>query len=134
MKIGFQEMLDRAGERVETVPAQDALAMADREDIVFVDLRDVRELEREGMIEGAYHCPRGMLEFWVHPDSPYHKAIFADGGKTYVLYCASGWRSALSAATLKDMGMDNVAHIGGGFSAWKNAGGKSVAKPKKPPS
>ena len=80
---------------------------------VLVDLRDIRELDREGRLEGAIHVPRGMLEFWFDPASPYHKESLADSGKTYVLFCAAGWRSALSAKTLGDMGFDNVAHVDG---------------------
>ena len=127
MKIGFQAMLDAANKRIETVTATDALALHDSAAVLFVDLRDVRELEREGMIPGAFHCPRGMLEFWVHPDSPYHKPALADGRKL-LLYCASGWRSALSAVTLEDIGVPAVAHLGGGFSAWRKAGGAVVEK------
>ena len=89
---------------------------------MFVDLRDPRELEREGKIPGAFHCPRGMLEFWVDPESPYHKPVFASG-KRFVFYCMSGWRSALSTKTVQDMGLPNVAHIAGGFNAWRKDGG-----------
>jgi len=88
---------------------------------VFVDIRDVRELEREGMIPGAFHAPRGMLEFWVDPESPYYKDIFGSG-KTFILYCGSAWRSSLATATLQDMGLAPVCHLAGGFSAWKAAG------------
>ncbi|MEO0411523.1 MAG: rhodanese-like domain-containing protein [Pseudomonadota bacterium] len=131
MKIEFEALLDQANAKIETLSVQGALAKHDSANVQFVDLRDIRELEREGMIEGAYHCPRGMLEFWVHPGSPYHKPIFADPGKTYVFYCASGWRSALSTATLKDIGMDNVAHIAGGFTAWRDNGGPIAQKKPK---
>jgi rhodanese-related sulfurtransferase len=89
---------------------------------VFVDLRDPRELNREGRLPGAVHCPRGMLEFWIDPESPYHKPVFAQD-KTFVFFCAAGWRSALSTATAQDMGLTPVAHIDGGFTAWKQAGG-----------
>lgn len=131
MNIGFEALLEKANANIETLSLQDALAKHGSDTVQFVDLRDIRELEREGMIEGAYHCPRGMLEFWVHPESPYHKPIFADPSKTYVFYCASGWRSALSAATLKDMGMHNIAHIGGGFTAWRENGGPIAEKKSK---
>jgi rhodanese-related sulfurtransferase len=97
---------------------------------VFVDLRDVRELDHEGMVPDAFHAPRGMIEFWVDPESPYHKDIFASG-KTFVFYCRSGWRSALSTKTVQDMGLDNVCHIGGGFGAWMEAEGPVVERPKK---
>ena len=89
-------------------------------DVVLVDIRDVRELEREGQIPGAIHAPRGMLEFWVDPESPYFKPVFG-GGKKFVLYCQSGWRSTLATATLQNMGFDDVVHIEGGFDAWKQA-------------
>ncbi|MEM7569855.1 MAG: rhodanese-like domain-containing protein [Pseudomonadota bacterium] len=128
MNIGFQDLLDAANAKIETWTVSKAIDRHREPDVIFVDLRDIRELKREGMIEGAFHCPRGMLEFWVHPESPYHKDIFARPEKTYLLYCASGWRSALSAAALKDLGMDNVAHIEGGFTAWKEAGGAVADK------
>ena len=119
---GYKALLDEAQAKIKTLPADDAVALHGRDDTVFVDLRDPRELEREGRIPGALHCPRGMLEFWIDPDSPYHKPAFAQD-KTYVFFCAAGWRSALSAATAQDMGLKPVAHIEGGFTAWKNAGG-----------
>ena len=93
-----------------------------RDDVVFVDLRDPRELDREGRIPGAFHCPRGMLEFCIDPESPYHKPLFAQD-KRFVFFCAGGWRSALSAATAQDMGLKPVAHIQGGFGAWREASG-----------
>lgn len=130
MSTRFQDMLDRANACIETMPAQAAMKVYDAPGCVVIDLRDVRELERDGMIPGAFHCPRGMLEFWVHPESPYHKTVFASD-KRFVFYCASGWRSALSALTVQDMGLTNVAHIGGGFSAWKAAGGPVAQKPKR---
>ena len=95
-------------------------------DVVIVDLRDPRELEREGKMPGAFHCPRGMLEFWIDPESPYHKPIFAED-KRFVFFCGGGWRSALAAKTAQDMGLKPVAHIEGGFSAWKKAGGPVVS-------
>jgi hypothetical protein len=87
----------------------------------FVDIRDVRELEREGQIPGAVHAPRGMLEFWVDPESPYYKPVLGQD-QDLVLYCQSGWRSALATATLVDMGVERIAHVDGGFAAWKAAG------------
>ena len=92
-----------------------------RDDTLLVDLRDPRELDREGRIAGAFHCPRGMLEFWIDPDSPYHKDIFSSG-KQVVFFCAGGLRSALAAKTAQDLGLERVSHIEGGFSAWKEAG------------
>ena len=102
--------------------------MLDDPDVQFVDLRDPRERERTGYIPGAFHCPRGMLEFWVDPESPYFKDIFAQD-KTFVFHCASGWRSALSVATLQDMGFD-AAHLKDGFGAWEKAGGPVEHKDK----
>lgn len=118
---GYQALLDEARGRIRTLTLEEARARLDSPDVVFVDIRDVRELEREGMVPGAYHAPRGMLEFWVDPDSPYHKEIFSSG-KEFVLYCASAWRSSLAAATLQDMGLEAVSHVEGGFTAWKRAG------------
>jgi len=127
---GIKELLAEANDAVRTVPTAEAIAMLGRDGVTFVDLRDPRELERDGMIPGAFHATRGMLEFWVDPASPYHKPIFAED-RQFVLYCASGWRSALSAKTLVDMGMTNVAHVEGGFTAWKQADGPVGEKPSK---
>ena len=128
---GYKTLLDEANAKVRTVSVAEAVSLHGREDVVFVDLRDPRELEREGRIPGAVHCPRGMLEFWIDPESPYHKPVFAQD-KTYLFFCAAGWRSALSAATAQDMGLQPVAHVEGGFTAWKNAGGAvETVEPKK---
>lgn len=121
MKKGYRELLDEAKAVVEVVSPEEAATLLDDEGTVFVDLRDPRELQREGRIPGAQHCPRGMLEFWIDPASPYHKPFFASG-KSFVFFCAGGWRSALAAKTAKDMGLEPVRHILGGFTAWKNAG------------
>jgi rhodanese-related sulfurtransferase len=122
---GYKTMLDEANAAVETLDVTAAVAMLDRDDVVFVDLRDPRELEREGKIPGAFHCPRGMLEFWIDPESPYAKPAFQQD-KTFVFFCAGGWRSALAAKTAQDMGLKPVAHIQGGFGAWKTAGAPIV--------
>lgn len=119
---GYKALLDEANAKIKTLSAEDALALHGRDDVVFVDLRDPRELEREGKIPNAFHCPRGMLEFWIDPESPYHKPVFAEV-KTFVFFCAAGWRSALSAATAQDMGLRPVAHLDGGFTRWKEVGG-----------
>lgn len=119
---GFRAMLDEAGRRVDSIDPDDAARLIGRGDVTFVDLRDPREREREGAIPGAFHCPRGMLEFWIDPDSPYHKPVFAED-RRFVFYCASGWRSALAADTAQTMGLKPVGHLAGGFSAWKEAGG-----------
>jgi len=131
LKIGYQELIARAMAQIETVPLEKAQILLDDPDTIFVDIRDIRELEREGMIPNAIHAPRGMLEFWVDPDSPYYKPIFGEG-KRLVLYCASAWRSALAAETLENMGVPNVAHLEGGFSAWKRAQLPTVNKASKP--
>jgi rhodanese-related sulfurtransferase len=119
---GVKDLLAEANARVRTIPTAEAIALHGDPGVTFVDLRDPRELERDGMVPEAFHATRGMLEFWVDPDSPYFKPIFGED-RLFVLYCASGWRSALAAATLVDMGMTNVAHVEGGFSGWKSAGG-----------
>jgi rhodanese-related sulfurtransferase len=116
---------------VENGPAAEMLDLHDRAGVTFVDLRDPRELEREGMIPGAFHCPRGMLEFWIDPQSPYAKPQFQSGDR-FVFYCASGWRSALAARTAQEMGLAGVSHISDGFSGWKAAGGAVTDKPRKP--
>lgn len=123
VKKGYKAMLEEANAQIATLPVADALQRLGNADTVFVDLRDPRELEREGKIPGAFHCPRGMLEFWLDPESPYHKPLFAED-KRFVFYCASAWRSALSAKLAQDMGLAAVSHLGGGFSAWKAAGGQ----------
>ncbi len=130
MKKGYKELLEEANALVDAIDANDAIAMLGRDDVLMVDLRDPRELSREGKIPGAFHCPRGMLEFWIDPESPYHKLQFATG-KEIVFYCASGWRSALSARTAIEMGLEKVHHLSGGFSGWKAAGGEVEAVAKK---
>lgn len=117
-----KDMVAEANALVETLPAAEALALLGAPDVTFVDLRDIRELEREGRIPGAFHCPRGMLEFWLDPTSPYAKPQFQSGGR-FVFFCAAGWRSALSARTAQDMGLEGVAHIETGFAGWREAGG-----------
>jgi rhodanese-related sulfurtransferase len=119
---GYKALVAEANSKIETIPTEAAKALVGRDDVVLVDLRDPRELEREGRIPGAFHCPRGMLEFWIDPESPYHKPIFAED-KRFVFFCGGGWRSALAAAAAQEMGLAPVAHIEGGFGAWKKAGG-----------
>ncbi|CAM5392744.1 rhodanese-related sulfurtransferase [Aquamicrobium terrae] len=121
MKKGFRELLDEANAEIEAISPDEAANLLEDEETVFIDLRDQRELEREGRIPGAKHVPRGMLEFWIDPESPYHKPFFASG-KSFVFFCAGGWRSALATKTAQDMGLEPVKHISGGFSAWKAAG------------
>ncbi|QWE08459.1 rhodanese-like domain-containing protein [Polynucleobacter ibericus] len=131
LKIGYQELIQGAMAEIETLSLETAQELLIDPNVVFVDIRDVRELEREGMIPNALHAPRGMLEFWVDPESPYYKPIFGDG-KRLVLYCASAWRSALATQTLQRMGVPNVCHIEGGFSAWKKAQLPLAEKVSKP--
>ncbi|MGB1213142.1 MAG: rhodanese-like domain-containing protein [Pikeienuella sp.] len=116
-----KDMVAAATAKIESVPVADAQARMHDDDFQLVDIRDPRELDREGRIPGAFHAPRGMLEFWVDPASPYHKPIFASG-KKLVFFCASAWRSALSVETLNAMGLENAAQLEGGFSAWRKAG------------
>ena len=131
LKIGYKELIAHAMDQIETLSLEKAQDLIGDGETVFVDIRDVRELEREGMFPNAMHAPRGMLEFWVDPDSPYYKPIFGEG-KRLVLYCASAWRSALATETLQRMGVPNVSHLEGGFSAWKKAQLPTVDKASKP--
>ncbi len=130
MKKTAKSLVDEAMVQVTTYTAEQALALHGHPGVQFVDVRDVRELEHEGVIPGAIHAPRGMLEFWFDPASPYHRDSFAQD-KEYVLFCAAGWRSALATKTLMDMGMERVAHVGGGFTAWKESGGPVEPKPTR---
>src|SRR5689334_2857228 len=130
MKKGYRALVDEAMSQVRTYSVDEAKAKLADPNVQFVDVRDVRELEREGVIPGAYPAPRGMIEFWVDPDSPYFKPVFGEK-KEFIFFCAAGWRSALTTKTVQDMGMENVAHIEGGFSAWKAAGGAVAEKAKK---
>ena len=118
---GFKQLVDEAMLEVTTYSVADVQARIGQPDLQILDIRDVRELN-DGTIAGAYHAPRCMLEFWVDPASPYFKKIFADESKEFVLFCGAGWRSALAAKTLQDMGMTNVAHIEGGYGDWLKAG------------
>jgi rhodanese-related sulfurtransferase len=129
---GYKALLEEANAKIETLAPADAMALHGRDDVVFVDIRDPRELEREGRMPGSIHCPRGMLEFWIDPESPYHKPVFAED-KRFVFFCAGGWRSALAAAAAQEMGLRPVAHLGGGFGAWKEAGGSVETVERKPP-
>ena len=118
---GYQQLINEAMAEVTTYSVLDIRSRIDDPALQIVDIRDIREL-LEGTIVGAFHAPRGMLEFWVDPASRYHKPVFADEDREFVLFCGSGWRSALAAKALQDMGMTNVAHIDGGWSAWTKAG------------
>ena len=114
-------LVARAKSEITTLSADEAARLQAEDSALLVDIRDIRELDRDGRIPGAIHAPRGMLEFWIDPDSPYHKPAFATN-KTLILFCASAWRSALAAKTLQDMGVRNVAEMDGGFKGWKDDG------------
>ena len=130
LKTSIKQMVEEAESSIKTIPVAEAISLLDRDDHVFVDLRDVRELDHEGMVPDAFHAPRGMIEFWVDPESPYHKDIFASG-KTFVFYCRSGQRSALATKTVRDMGLEAVCHIEGGFTAWTEAGAPVAERTRK---
>ena len=131
LKKTVKQLCDEANAEVETIKVADALKMKDDPNVKFVDIRDIRELDRDGRVPGAFHAPRGMLEFWVDPESPYAKEIFASG-KKFMFFCAGGLRSALAAQQLQRMGLEPVCHLEGGFRAWKEAGGAvEMGKPEK---
>ena len=130
MKKTVKQLIEEAEAEIETISVEDVLKLYNDPDVVVVDLRDVRELKHEGFIPGSFHAPRGMLEFWVDPDSQYHNKIFA-ADKRFVFYCGLGWRSALATKAVQDMGLERVCHIGGGFEAWCEAGGPVEKKEAK---
>ncbi len=127
---GIQVLCAEAEAEIETWDVAEALDRFGDGDVVFVDIRDVRELWREGAIPGALHAPRGMLEFWVDPESPYAREVF-QSGKRFVFFCAGGMRSALATKAVQDMGLAPVCHIAGGFGAWREAGGAVETKEPK---
>lgn len=127
---GYQDLLAEANASVETIGVERLGTALEDDDLIVIDLRDVRELEREGQIPGAVHTPRGMLEFWIDPESPYAKPIFQED-KRFVFYCQSGWRSALACAVANRMGLQRTSHLDGGFNAWKDAGRPIVPYAKK---
>jgi rhodanese-related sulfurtransferase len=127
---GYKALVAEAKSQIREYTAAETMALAKQPDVVLVDLRDPRELEREGRIPGAFHCPRGMLEFWIDPESPYFKPVFGED-KTFIFFCAGGMRSALATKAAQDMGLKPVAHMLGGFGAWREAGGP-VDKTAKP--
>jgi rhodanese-related sulfurtransferase len=126
---GYKALVEAAEREVETIPAEEAIKLVGRDDVVLVDIRDVRELQRDGKVPGAFHCPRGMLEFWIDPSGPYFKPVFGED-KKFVFFCAGGLRSALAAQTAQRMGLKPVAHIKGGFGDWKKAGGPVTPPPE----
>jgi rhodanese-related sulfurtransferase len=121
LKVNSAAMVAAARERIEEIEAADAVALVGNSDVVFVDIRDVRERQNSGYIPGSFHAPRGLLEFWVDPEGPYFKEVF-NQDKKFILHCAAGWRSALAAATLQDMGFE-ASHIKDGFASWEEANG-----------
>ena len=118
---GYKALVAEADAQIITLEVEEVQNLLGNPEVVLVDLRDPRELEREGRMPGAFHCPRGMLEFWIDPESPYAKPEFQQD-KQFVFFCGGGWRSALAAKAAQDMGLKPVAHMKGGFSAWKKAG------------
>ena len=132
IRKSVHQMVLEASREIETLTVEQARALLGQPGVTFIDLRDPRELWREGGVPGAVHVPRGMLEFWIDPASPYHKAFFASGDR-FVLFCGGGWRSALAAKTAQDMGLTPVCHVEGGFAAWKRAGAPvETVEPKLP--
>lgn len=130
MKHGIKDLLAKANAEIETLSVEQALKEYQNENVLVVDIRDIRELERDGRIPGSYHAPRGMLEFWVDPESPYHKPIFAED-KRFIFHCAGGLRSALATQVVQYMGLENVCHIEGGFAAWREAGAPIESMPEE---
>ncbi|HZP44206.1 MAG TPA: rhodanese-like domain-containing protein [Candidatus Binataceae bacterium] len=131
LKKTVAELVAEANAEIETISAAEAIKLKSDPNVVFVDIRDIRELDRDGRVPGALHAPRGMLEFWVDPATPYHREIF-DSGKKFVFFCAGGLRSALATQQLQRMGLEPVCHIAGGFRAWQEAGGPVEPGSKTP--
>ncbi|MGB1235004.1 MAG: rhodanese-like domain-containing protein [Planktomarina sp.] len=130
MKLSSADMVKNARARIEEIETADLINLVGDPDVVIVDIRDIRERQRSGFIPGSFHAPRGMIEFWIDPDSPYYKDTFGQEGKKYIFHCASGWRSAITTATLQDMGFD-AAHLKEGFSTWEKQGGPVEFPEKK---
>jgi rhodanese-related sulfurtransferase len=120
--VGVKQLVEEANAEIESLSVEDVMQIMDDPDAVIVDIRDIRELKREGKIPSSVHVPRGMLEFWVDPQSPYYKPFFGED-KKFVFHCASGWRSALATLAVQRMGLKPVCHLATGFSGWKKAGG-----------
>ena len=128
--VELDTLIKEAEAEIEAVDAQELQSTIEDDDLVVIDLRDVRELQREGHLPGAVHMPRGMLEFWISPESPYARPIVQED-KRFVFYCAMGWRSALACQVATRMGLERAAHLDGGFGAWKEAGFDIVAYEKR---
>jgi len=129
--MGIMQQAEQALAEVASITASEAIDRAAEGALVFVDVRDIREVEKSDTIEGSHHAPRGMIEFWFDPESPYHRDIYADADKTYVLFCNGDPRSALSAKALQDMGITNIAQLSGGMPAWRQAGGPVVDRSRR---
>ncbi len=121
--LGVDDLIDEAEREIETVSVRQAMALYGNPNVAFIDLRDIRELEREGRVPGAVHCPRGVMEFRIDPKNPSHHPVFS-ADKKFVFFCAGGLRSALATLVAKRMGLDPVCHMAGGYVAWKRAGGQ----------
>jgi len=126
-----QTLVEEAQKNIETLSSTEVKTLYDNKEITLIDVRDIRELWKEGTIENSKHIPRGMLEFWLDPESTYYQSNKIKAIKKMVLFCALGWRSALAAKSLVDMGFANVAHVDGGFNALKKSGFKIIKKEKK---
>lgn len=126
----IRQLVEAANAEIETLPVEDAISLHADEDVVVVDLRDVRELAHDGKVPGCFHMPRGMVEFWIDPESPYFKDLFQQD-KRFIFYCSKGWRSALATQTAQRMGLQRACHIDGGFEAWQKCGGPVTSHGKK---
>lgn len=129
IRTSVKQLVDEANAEIETLSTEQAIAAHTDDDVVMVDLRDVRELARDGKVPGCFHMPRGMLEFWIDPESPYFKELF-HADKRFIFYCNKGWRSALATQIAQRMGLRRVCHFEGGFEAWREAGGPVAAHKK----
>lgn len=130
VKTGVKDLVAAAMAEIETVSVEEAMRLHGQDDVVMVDLRDVRELQREGRIPGSFHMPRGMLEFWIDPASPYFKDLFGEN-RRFVFHCNKGWRSALATQAAMRIGLERVCHFEGGLTAWKAAGGPIETVPRR---
>ena len=129
--MGIMKLAEEALNEVDSISAEDAVTRMGGGDLVFVDVRDIREVGKSDTIVGSLHAPRGMIEFWFDPQSPYYRDIYGEKDKTYVLFCNGNPRSALSAKALKDMGIANIAQLSGGMLAWREAGGPTEKKTRQ---
>jgi rhodanese-related sulfurtransferase len=129
LKKTVKNMVAEAKLKINEIDAKEAIKLFNDENVIFIDIRDIRERQKLGFIPGSFHAPRGMLEFWIDPESPYFKDIF-NTNKKYIFHCAAGWRSALAVSTLKDMGFE-ASHITNGFAGWVDEKGPVEFKSKK---